>query len=170
MIPGRFGITASRGGVKVLAYLLDGLRFVCLEGSWRLRPHEAITLNAATDWLPADNAARARQQLSQRFFVERQADGRIPCFRYYREHAHNLLLAPFHTGTHFINVRLHASNRKLTAKCVLHDGVVFGLEFSKPGGYFKGNRVEVISVSCDTDGFSYTDVMDRAEHGSGIID
>jgi len=170
VIPGRYGITSSREGVTVFAYLLDGLRFVCLEGSWTLRPHEAKTLNAAIDWLPADNAERARRQLSQRFFVERQADGRIPCFRYYREQTHNLLLDPFRAGTHFINIRLRLSNRKLSAKCVLHDGIVFGLEFSKPAKFFKGNLVEVVAVSCDTAGFSYTEVLDRAEHGSGKTD
>lgn len=154
----------------MFAYLLDGLRFVCREGSWSLKPHEAKTLNAAIDWLPADNADRACQQLSQRFFVERQADGRIPCFRYYRDHGNNLLAEPFHTGTHFLNVSLQASNRKLSAKCVLHDGIVFGLEFSKPGRFFKDNAVEVVAVSCDTAGFSYTDVLDRAEHGSGKTD
>ncbi|WP_420332449.1 hypothetical protein [Roseibium sp.] len=154
----------------MFAYLLDGLRFVCLEGSWTLKPHEAKTLNAAIDRLPADNAERARRQLSQRFFVERQSNGRIPCFRYYQVHGNNLLADPFHTGTHFINVRLKASSRNITAKCVLHEGVVFGLEFPKPQRFFKGNPVEVTAVSCDTAGFSYTDVLDRAEHGSGKID
>lgn len=154
----------------MFAYLLDGLRFVCLEGSWALKPHEAKTLNAALDWLPADDADRARQQLSQRYFVERQADGRIPCFRYYREHGNNFLAEPFRTGTHFINVRLKTADRQLSAKCVLHEGVVFGLEFSKPGRFFKGKEVEVVAVSCDTAGFSYTNVQDRAEHGSGKTD
>ena len=154
----------------MFAYLLDGLRFVCLEGSWSLKPHEAKTLSAAIDWLPADTAEWARRQLSQRFFIERQADGRIPCFRYYREHGNCLLGEPFHAGTHFINVRLKASNRNITAKCVLHEGKVFGLEFPKPSRFFKDNAVEAVAVSCDTAAFSYTEVVDRAEHGSGKID
>lgn len=154
----------------MFAYLLDGLRYVCREGSWSLRPHEAKILDAAIGWLPPDQADRARRQLSRRFFIERQAKGRIPCFRYYRPHAEDLLDAPFRTGTHFINVTLEAPKRKLTAKCVLHEGIVFGLELPKPARFFAGSALEVVTVSCDTTGFSYTEVLDRAEHGSGAND
>lgn len=154
----------------MFAYLLDGLRFVCLEGSWSLRPHEAKTLDAAIGWLPPENAERARRQLSQRYFIERQSEGRIPCFRYYRAHENALLDDPFRRGTHYVNVRLETASRQFTAKCVLHEGIVFGLEFPKPERFFKGHTVDVVSVSCDTTGFSYTEVLNRAEHGSGAND
>lgn len=154
----------------MFAYLLDGLRYVCREGSWSLKLHEAKILDAAIAWLPPEQADRARRQLSRRFFIERQAEGRIPCFRYYRPHAEDLLDIPFRTGTHFINVTLEAAKRKLTAKCVLHEGIVFGLELPKPARFFADGALEIITVSCDTTGFSYTEVLDRAEHGSGAND
>lgn len=153
------------GGVHVFTYLLDGLKFVTFEGSWSLKPHEAMTLEAALNWMPADMADLARKQLSQRYFVERQSHGRIPCFRYYRMEPDLRFNGRFRDGDHFIEVKLRTGKRKVTAKCVLHEGTVFGLEFPKPSSFFKNMKVEVASVSCEEASFSYTDVLNRAEHG-----
>ncbi|WP_299484100.1 hypothetical protein [uncultured Roseibium sp.] len=149
----------------MLSYLADGLRFLSFEGSWSLKPHEALTLNAALEWLAGDLESVARAQLAQRYFVERMSNGRIPCFRYYRMDPGLKFAGPLGSGDHFINVVQKVERRNLTAKCVLHDGVVFGLEFPKPGNFFKNADIEVVSVSCDETAFSYTDALDRAEHG-----
>ncbi|MET1415692.1 hypothetical protein ABVF61_25705 [Roseibium sp. HPY-6] len=149
----------------MLGYLSDGLRFLSFEGSWSLKPHEALTLNAALAWLPGDLENTARKQIAQRFFVERMSGGRVPCFRYYRMDPGLKIEGPLGSGDHFINVVLKIGRRRLNAKCVLHDGVVFGLEFPKPGSFFKNADIEVGSVSCDETAFSYTAVLDRAEHG-----
>ncbi|WP_305988136.1 hypothetical protein [Roseibium sp. MMSF_3544] len=149
----------------MLAYLLDGLRFLSREGSWSLLDHEAKTLFAAIDFLPSDTAVLARQQIARSHFIERQSDGRIPCFRYYRMDPDLRFQGRLRSGDHFIDVVLKTDQRKLTAKCVLHEGFVFGLEFPKPSRFFTDMNVEVVSVSCDQAAFSYTDVIDRAQHG-----
>ena len=154
----------------MIAYLLDGLKYLTFEGSWSLKPHEASTLEAALSWMSPDMAECARRQLSQHYFVERLSDGRIPCFRYYKTDPALRFEGRYRHGDHFINVRLKAGGRKMTAKCVIHEGIVFGLEFPKPGSFFKNTVVEAVSVSCDETAFSYTDVLNRAEHGPDLID
>lgn len=151
----------------MLKYLSDGLRFLCREGSWTLKPHEQVTLSAALNALPEDIAVLALKQLEQRFFIERQSEGRIPCFRYYKLPEPLLLPGRFGSGEHFIEVRLQTEARSLTAKCVLHGGAVFGLEFPKPARFFRNQRVEALTASCADTSLSYTEVIDRAEHGSG---
>ncbi|WP_298981651.1 hypothetical protein [uncultured Roseibium sp.] len=150
----------------MLAYLSDGLRFLFREGSWSLKPHEETTVIAALAVLPDDQRTLATKQLGQRFFVERQSDGRIPCFRYYAENSLSRLTGNYSTGDQFISVKLQAGDRKTSGKLVLHDGLVFGLEFSKPSSFFRQVCVDVISASCDDGSFGYTAVIDRAEHGS----
>lgn len=150
----------------MLAYLSDGLRFLFREGSWSLKPHEEKTIWAALMILPDDQRALAKKQLDEQFFVERQSDGRIPCFRYYAEDRLSRLTGNYAVGDHFINVKLQAGDRKVSGKLVLHDGLVFGLEFSKPSSFFRHVDVDVISASCDDSSIGYTAVIDRAEHGS----
>ena len=156
----------SREEMKELARRLNHfLTFVCGEGSWSIKAHEKLVLDAALGELDGNARALLIWQLEQSFFVERASGGRINIIRFYDPAAG--LRVP---GDDFANllakVKVKVDGRQQTAHVTFYKGLLFSIEFKKPGKFYAGKDLVADDVLIGKPSQSYTQGIDRLEHGS----
>lgn len=152
--------------LKELARRLNHfLSYVFGEGSWSIKAHEKSVLNAALGELDEDARELAGRQLARSFFVERTSGGRINIIRFYDPVA-ELRLPSDDFSDLLVKVKVKVDGRQQTAHVTFYKGLLFSVEFRKPGKFYAGKELETVDVSIGKPSQSYTHGIDRLEHGN----
>lgn len=150
----------------MIRFLWDMLYFLGGEGSWKLRPHERIVLEAAIDFLPENAQALLRSQLSETTFVQR-SHKQISHPRFYTgfyrldrrgiedlEYSHKV-----------IDVQIDVEGAKQIANVEFFQGCVGIITFKRPAAYYAGKALKVMGVRPGKLGRTHAAALDRLEHG-----
>jgi hypothetical protein len=139
--------------------------FLFGQGSWSLKNHEKIVLDAALNALEPNIRSIMEKQLSQDYFVDRISPGkRIVTFRFY-EKDKSLIINDKEYSDLLLKVEIIIDGKKQTAHATFYNGYIYGLEFKKPYKFYKDKEINVGGVKIGKSGDTYTRVIDRAEHG-----
>ena len=144
--------------------IADYERFLFGQGSWTLLPHEQIVLDAGLTLLSEQDKNSVSRQLEQQFFFDRMTEGRINVFRFYDANPSLKLSDPDFLDKS-IRVNIKVDGRKLKSNVTFYKGYIWSVEFTKPKGFFQGKPVAILSVEEGKPGSSFTQVIDRYEHG-----
>ncbi|HQS60016.1 MAG: hypothetical protein B7Y56_15900 [Gallionellales bacterium 35-53-114] len=142
------------------SFLWDLLYFLTGEGTWRLRTHERLVLEAAIASLPDDIQSQLRAQFNQMLFVQR-SNRQISRPRFYsiplegNELPHNLL-----------KVEIDVGGKKESAHVEFFQGRVDSIQFKHPGKFYSGKALKVDGVKAGNPKVSHAAAIDRSEHGS----
>jgi hypothetical protein len=154
--------------VKALIdFLLDLLCFLSGEGSWSLRPHERMVIEAAIDFLPEHAQALLRSQLKETMFLQRTPK-QICRPRFY--------LAPYlrdrraiedaEYSEKLIKVQLDVEGAKEVAHVEFFRGRVDSIQFKRPPAYYAGKKLKVTGIRPGKVALSHAAAIDRLEHGT----
>jgi hypothetical protein len=143
----------------------DASLFLCGQGSWRLRPHENAIIQGALQLLPTQAGNLFRQQLKQRYFVERSG-GRINTLRFYRPST-DLRVSDPEWSKAVIDVHIDVEGEKQKAQVTTHDGLIFEVQLRKKGREYRGRVMRVLDVRRGSLNRTITRSIDQAEHGGG---
>ncbi len=144
----------------ILRFLWDLVYFLSGEGTWRLRTHETIALDAAITALPVDIQGQLRQHLTQKVFVYRVGQ-RISRPRFSAppieasELRHVLL-----------KVEIDVEGKKETAHVEFYRGRADSIQFKHPAKFYAGKTVKALAVRPGNPSLSHAAALDRLEHGS----
>lgn len=144
--------------------LLHFITYLSGEGSWRLREHEKIILNAVISKLSENHRKLVEQQLKEKFFIERIPDGRINVFRFYRPKP-DLKIEDAEFDDLLFKVHIIINGKKQISHVVFYRGYLFSIEMKKPGKFYKGEDLAIEKVLKGKSSQSYTEAIDRLEHG-----
>lgn len=148
----------------LIRQLLHFITYLSGEGSWRLREHEKAVLNAAIDILSERHRQLVEQQLKEKFFIERIPDGRINVLRFYRPKP-ELKVEGVEFDDLLFRVHIIVNGRKQISHVVFYRGYLFSIEMKNPGKFYEGNSLAVEKVLKGKSSQSYTEAIDRLEHG-----
>lgn len=151
----------------LILFLWDLLYFLTGEGSWSLRPHERIVIEAAIDFLPEHAQALLRSQLKQTTFVQR-SHKQICWPRFY--------LSPYlqdrraiedaDYSEKIIDVQVDVDGVKEVAHVEFFRGRVDTIQFKRPAAYYAGKKLRVIGTRTGKLTRSHAAAIDRREHGT----
>jgi hypothetical protein len=146
--------------------LWDLLYFLTGEGTWQLRAHEKIVLDAAIATLSIDIKEELCTQLNQRVFVQR-SHRQISRPRFYSTANANQKLNENSELWHkLLIVELDIGGKKERAHIEFYRGRVDSIQFKHPGKFYNGKAVKVLSVKAGNPSLSHAAAIDRREHGS----
>lgn len=148
----------------LIRQLLHLITYLSGEGSWRLREHEKVVLNAAINILSESHRQLVEQQLKEKFFIERIPDGRINVFRFYWSKPY-LKIEDVEFDDLLLQVHITVNGRKQIAHVVFYRGYLFSIEMKNPGNFYKGTGLAIEKVLKGKSSQSYTEAIDRLEHG-----
>jgi len=147
--------------------LLKTLYFVTGEGSWSLRPHERVVIEAVIDTLPEHSQALLRSQLNGTMFVQR-SHKQISRPRFYTapylrdrraieggEYSHKV-----------IDVLVDVDGVNEVAQVEFFRGRVDSIQFKRPAAYYVGKRLRVTGTRPGKPTRSHAAAIDRREHGA----
>ena len=141
------------------------LSYVFGEGSWSFRAHEKLVLDAVLEDLDTSAREVVARQLEQSYFVERASRGRINVIRFYDPAAGpRIPIDDF--SDRLVMVKVTVDGRQQTAHVTFYKGLLFSVEFKKPGKFYADKELKTGGVSIGKPGQSYTQRIDRLEHGS----
>lgn len=141
------------------------LTYLFGEGSWSIKEHEKLVLDAALGELDANAREFAGRQLERSYFVERTSSGRINVIRFYGPAA-ELRIPDEDFSDLLVKVKVGVDGRQQTAHVTFYKGLLFSIEFKKPGKFYSGKNLEISGVSIGKPSQSYTQGIDRLEHGN----
>jgi hypothetical protein len=154
--------------VKALAcFLWDLLFFLTGEGSWSLRPHERMVIEAAIDFLPEDAQALLRSQMKETTFVQR-SHKQICWPRFYARPylPDRRAIEDLEYYKKLIEVQLDVEGAKEVAHVEFFRGRVDTIQFKRPGTYYAGKKLKVIGTRPGKLARSHAAAIDRREHGT----
>ena len=146
--------------------LWDLLYFLTGEGTWALRAHERIVLEAAITSLPHDAQQHFDALLKQRVFVQRsnRLVGR-PRF-YTKPYLRNHTSVDEPTLSHqLLNVHVDVDGERQVAHVEFFHGRIDSIQFKKPASFYAGKTVCAADVSLGNPNLSHASAIDRKEHG-----
>ena len=146
-----------------LGFAWDFVSYVFRQGSWWINEHEKVVLNAAMQSLRDDDRDAIKRQISSSFFVERIPDGRINIFRFY--FPGDLSVAKGLGEDELFRVRIDVQGAVEVANVCFYRGRLFSIEFKHPGRFYKDKLLSVINIEKGSLSDSYTNEIDREEHG-----
>lgn len=151
----------------VSRFLWDLVYFVTGEGSWALRPHEQIVLEAAVSGLPEAMQILLRSQMTQPVFVQR-SHRQISRPRFYSHvYARNQETTEDPRDSHKVmNVDISVGGEKQRAHVEFFRGRVDSIQFKKSGKFYVGKEVKVVAVKPGKPGITHAAAIDRREHGT----
>ncbi len=157
--------------MRVLAILSELVRrsnhlltYVFRQGSWSVLAHESAVLNAALSKMDDETRTSIERQLGQSCFIERMPDGRINIFRFYGP-KDGLRVPKPEFADLLIKVKLRVDEKQQIAHVTFYKGYLFSVEFKKPSRFFVGKDLVVGEVEIGRLRQSYTQEIDRFEHG-----
>lgn len=150
---------------QVVTRGLDLLTYLSREGDWSIRPHEMEVITAVIRDLDVNVADAIQSQLQKSFFVERIPDGRINIFRFYDKVDHLRIREPEYADL-LIKAKLEVDGQKQIVHMTFHKGIIFSIEFKKPGKFYAGKEISISDVKRGSLKESYTLAIDRIEHGT----
>jgi len=164
---GRVWQEVTVGVVKaILNFLWDLLYFLTGEGSWKLRPHERVVLDAAISSFSDDIQMQLLTQIKQLMFIQRSHSQIIrPRFYsifYVKDQAkiENEELAHM-----ILNVQISVDGEKQNSHVEFFQGRIDSIQFKQPGKFYMGKAVSVIGIKIGKLNFSHAAAIDRCEHG-----
>lgn len=153
--------------VKALMHFLwDLLYFLTGEGSWRLRPHERVAIEAAVDCLPEQAQALLRSQLAGTMFVQR-SHKQISRPRFYTEPYcpdRRAIEDPEYSDK-MIDVQIDVEGVKQMIHVDFLRARVDTIQFKRPAKFYVGKNLKVMGVRPGKRGRTHAEAIDRLEHG-----
>jgi hypothetical protein len=143
--------------------LLHLITFISGEGSWGLKKHEIIILDAVIEILDQQKKILVSKQLKQSFFVERIPDGRINVFRFYYK-PDELKINSFEFNDLLFRVYISVDNERQVAFVTFYKGYIFSLELKNPSKYYYAKSINTYDVETGRSSESYTIEIDKEEH------
>ena len=159
---------ATVSAVKALArFLWDLLYFLTGEGSWSLRPHERIVIEAAIDILPAHFQVLLRSQLKETTFVQR-SHKQICRPRFYTAPylQDRRAVEDVEYSEKIIDVQLDVEGVNEVVQVEFFRGRVDSIQFKRPAAYYADKRLRVIGTRPGKLARSHAAAIDRREHGT----
>lgn len=161
-------VATVSAAVKALTrFLGDLLYFLTGEGSWSLRPHERVVIEAVIDTLPEHAQALLHSQLNGTMFVQR-SHKQISRPRFYTapylqdrraieggEYSHKV-----------IDVLVDVDGVNEVAQVEFFRGRVDSIQFKRPAAYYVGKRLRVTGTRPGKPTRSHAAAVDRREHGA----
>jgi hypothetical protein len=145
------------------SFLWDLLYFLTGEGTWRLRAHERLVLEAAIASLPDIIQSRLRAQFNQKLFVQR-SHRQISRPRFYSKPLESNELPH-----KILKVEIDVGGKKESAHVEFFQGRVDSIQFKHSGNFYSGKALKVIGVKAGNLKVSHAAAIDRCEHGSQHI-
>jgi len=162
----RQGVTVSV--INALTrFFWDLLYFLTGEGSWSLRPHERMVIEAATDFLPEHAQALLRSQLKETTFVQRSH--KQICRPRFDTRSYRLdrrAMEDLEFSEKLIEVQLDVEAAKEVAHVEFFRGRVDSIQFKRPAAYYAGKKIKVMGVRPGKPSLSHAAAIDRREHGT----
>jgi hypothetical protein len=161
-------VATVSAAVKTLTrFLGDLLYFLTGEGSWSLRPHERVVIEAVIDTLPEHAQALLHSQLNGTTFVQR-SHKQISRPRFYTapylrdrraieggEYSHEV-----------IDVLVDVDGVNEVAQVEFFRERVDSIQFKRPAAYYVGKRLRVTGTRPGKPTRSHAAAIDRREHGT----
>lgn len=144
----------------------DMLYFITGEGTWELRPHEKIVLEAVIDNLDTSAQDIFRSLLRRKMFIQR-SHSRIVRPRFYTAYYARLRLPidDLDNKNVVYEAVLDVAGHRQRAQVEFFRGEIDSVQFAKDGAFYAGKIVRVVHVS-ETDPLSTNAAeIDRDEHG-----
>lgn len=150
----------------IFGFLWDLLYFLTGEGSWVLRPHERIVLEAAVASLPNDKQIILRTQLGQKMFVQR-SHGQICRPRFYSAFyvRNKKTTEDDDLSNKVINIQISVDGENQNAQVEFFQGRIDSIQFKRPSKFYIGKEVKVIGVKLGNTSLTHAAAIDRCEHG-----
>jgi hypothetical protein len=151
----------------VIRFLWDTLYFLGGEGSWKLRPHERIVLEAAIDFLPENAKALMRSQLSETIFVQR-SHKQISHPRFYTSfyRLDRRAIEDLEYSHKIIDVQIDVEGANEVAQVEFFQGRVDIIVFKRSAAYYAGKKLKVMGARPGKLARSHARAIDRREHGT----
>jgi hypothetical protein len=121
-------------------------------------------IEAVLSDLPVNISETVRAQLDRRYFFSWMTNGRINVFFFYDLSELPLIQDPAFDDSMF-KVELFVEGRKHVAHVGFYKKRIHCVELKKPRAFFAGKRYLVGAVKEGKPKESFTNVIDRAEHG-----
>ena len=154
--------------VKSLSrFLLDLLYFLTGEGSWSLRPHEKMVIDAAINFLPEHAHALLRSQLEETTFVQR-SHKQICRPRFYTAPylQDQRAIEDVEYSEKIIDVQVDVEGVNEVAQVEFFRGRVDSIQFKRPATYYAGKKMRVMGTRPGKLARSHAAAIDRREHGT----
>lgn len=150
----------------ILNFLWDILFFITGEGSWNLRSHERIVLEAVIDQLDTPAQGILRSLLRQKMFIER-ANSRVVRPRFYTAHYARLRMPIEYLGDEIkaYEVVIDVAGHNQRAHAVLFRGNIDSIQLASSKDFYNGKIVRALKVSEIDPRFTIAGEIDREEHG-----
>lgn len=147
-------------------FLWDMLYFITGEGSWKLRPHEQIVLEAVIDHLDVQAQSVLRSLLRQKMFIQR-SNSRIVRPRFYNPYYARLHLPIdcLHKKTNVYEVTINVAGHQQRAHVEFFCGEIDSIQFPSHRGYYSEKNVRAVKVSEADPCVTNAAEIDRDEHG-----
>jgi hypothetical protein len=148
-------------------FLVDLLYWVTGEGSWRLRPHERVVIEAAIDLLPQQSRELLRAQLKETTFVQR-SHRQICRPRFYSAPyiPDRRAIEDVESSDRIIDVHLVVEGVNEVAHVEFYRGRVDSIQFKRPAAYYADKRLRAVGTRPGRQGRSHAAAIDRREHGA----
>ncbi|MCY4335244.1 MAG: hypothetical protein OXC60_11320 [Litoreibacter sp.] len=134
------------------------------EGSWRLRHHEQVILNAGINNCEPEAQRLLQQQLLRGFFIEK-TNSKINVLRF-RDPLEEVRLSAPEFQDMWFRVALLVNGKREISNVNIYRGLIFSFETRSPKKVYRRADLKVLSVKIDDGAKSLTKAIDRAEHGS----
>lgn len=148
----------------MLSKINDVLLFLFREGGRSLISIEKSVILSAAEWLGPKVLEKVKQQLEEKFFIER-TNNRVSVFRFVNRHERCALELP-DFADRLVKVRLDVDGKPEVAQVTFYKGFIFSVEFKGPHKQYGKRDVRVIEVFEGKPSDSYTIEIDRSEHDS----
>ena len=141
----------------------DGISYLSNEGSWSMKEHERVVVDAVLSQLDSIHENHFYSQLERPFFIERSNKGRINIFRPYGDVLDISELFPDFSDTLY-SVHFYVEKSRNKANVSFYKGNLFSVEFQKPYSFFQDAKLKVESVIRGYSDDSFTRTIDSYEH------
>ena len=121
-------------------------------------------IEAVLSNLPTNIAEIVRAQLDCRYFFSWMMDGRVNVFFFYDKRELLLIEDPAFED-HLFKVEILVEGRKHVAHVSFFERRIHCVELKKPRSFFIGKSYVVLTVKEGKPTESYTNIIDRVEHG-----
>lgn len=150
----------------VFNFLWDMLYFLTGEGSWMLRPHERIVLEAAITSFPDNVQKLIRTEMKQKMFIQR-SNRQISRPRFYSTFyiTNHKIIEDKEFSHKIVDIQICVDGEKQNAQVEFFEGRIDSIQFKKPGKFYVGKTIKVVGVKSGNVNLSHAAAIDRREHG-----
>lgn len=150
-----------------MRFLGDLLYYLTGEGSWSLRSHERMVIEAVIDTLPEHAQALLRSQLEETTFVQRTPKQiSRPCF-YTAPYLQDRRAVEDGEYSHkVVDVQFDVDGVNQVANAEFFRGRVDSIQFKRPAVHYLGKTLRVTGTRPGKPIRTHAAAIDRREHGS----